>query len=90
MFSDFTPCLEGTITGIAGSVKVEGEGSVKLGNKTLRNVAYIPSIPVNLISMKAATQRYGSAFVLDSTGVYVKAGETWKKVGSLKKRPLYL
>ena len=84
LFTDFKPCHGRTITGIAGSVKVEGEGLVKIGDKTLHNVAYVPSIPVNLISMKAATRRSGSAFILDSTGVYVKAGETLKKVGSLK------
>ena len=89
LFTDFKPCHGRTITGIAGSVAVEGEGTVKIGSKVLQNVAYVPTVPVNLISLKAATRRSGPSFLLNSTGVYVKEGDEWKKVGSLK-NGLYL
>ena len=84
LFTDFKPCHGRTITGIAGSVAVEGEGTVRIGSKVLHNVAYVPTVPVNLISLKAATRRSGSSFLLNSTGVYVGEDHNWKKVGTLK------
>ena len=41
LFIDFKPCHERTITGIAGSVAVEGEGTAKIGSKVLHNVAHV-------------------------------------------------
>ena len=41
LFTDFKPCHERTITGIAGSVAVEGEGTAKIGSKVLHNVAHV-------------------------------------------------
>ena len=84
LFTDFKPCHGRTITGIAGSVAVEGEGTVKIGSKVLHNVAYVPTVPVNLISLKAATRRSGSSFLFNSTGVYVGEDHNWKKVGTLR------
>ena len=83
-FTDFKPCHGRTITGIAGSVAVEGEGTVKIGSMVLHNVAYVPTVPVNLISLKAATRRSESSFLLNSTGVYVGRTITGKKWESLK------
>ena len=85
LFTDFKPCHGRTITGIAGSVAVEGEGTVRIGSKVLHNVAYVPTVPVNLISLKAATRRSGSSFLLNSTGVYVGEDHNWKKSGNVKK-----
>ena len=38
--TDFKPFHERTITGIAGSVAVEGEGAAKIASKVLHNVAH--------------------------------------------------
>ena len=90
LFTDFKPCHGRTITGIAGSIAVEGEGAVKIGSKVLYNVAYIPTVPVNLISLKGATRRSGSSFLLNSTGIYVGEDHNWKKVGRYETSSSYI
>ena len=55
MFSTFMPAESSTISGIAGNAPILGYGRVELKQITLNNVAYIPSMSFNLISIKRAS-----------------------------------
>ena len=48
-FVTFEPSFNTTITGVAGEVPALGHGRVKIGNISLFDVAYVPSMHFNLI-----------------------------------------
>ena len=64
-FSNFQHSDEDEITGLVGKVTIKGYGTVMVGNLLLHNVAYIPNVPFNLISISAATSFSGANFIFD-------------------------
>ena len=84
-FVTFEPSSNTTITGITGEVPVLGHGRVKIGNISFFNVAYVPSMHFNLISIKRASSVSNCRFVFDNSSVYAifKSGEV-KRFGSTK------
>ena len=65
MFSTFMPAESSTISGIAGNAPILGYGRVELKQITLNNVAYIPSMSFNLISIKRASVIANVRFIFD-------------------------
>ena len=84
-FVTVEPSSNKTITGVAGEVPVLGHGRVKIGNISLFNVAYVPSMHFNLIPIKRASSVSDCRFVFDNSSVYAifKSGEV-KRFGSTK------
>ena len=58
-----------TLSGIAGTITISGRGTVALGNTTIHNVAYAPSLPFNLFSVSQCTTVTGNTFVFTSKSV---------------------
>ncbi|EDO14410.1 Tkp5 protein [Vanderwaltozyma polyspora DSM 70294] len=87
-FSNFRPSTNnGTISGVAGAVKIRGYGDVRVGKLTLCDVAYVPDLQVNLISIRQASKKAGCSFSFDETGAYVlSANNKLTKIGSLYKK----
>ena len=85
MFSTFTPTEGSTISGIAGNVPILGYGRVELGEITLMDVAYIPPITFNLISIKRASVIANLRFIFahDCLSV-VYPSKKVKQVGTVK------
>ena len=71
MFSTFVPAKSSTISGIAGSAAILDYGRVDLGEITLNNVAYIPSMTFNLISIKRASVIANVRFIFDQNSLSV-------------------
>ena len=71
MFSTFMPAESSTISGIAGNASILGYGSVELEDITLHNVAYIPSMMFNLISIKRASVIANVRFIFDQNSLSV-------------------
>ena len=84
-FVTFEPSSNTTITGVAGEVPVLGHGRVEIGNISFFNVAYVPSMHFNLISIERASSVSNCRFVFDNSSVYAifKSGEV-KRFGSTK------
>ena len=84
-FVTFEPSSNTTITGVAGEVPVLGHGKVKIGNLSFSDVAYVPSMHFNLISIQRASSVSDCQFVFDNSLVYAifKSGEV-KRFGSTK------
>ena len=71
MFSTFMPAESSTISGIAGNAPILGYGRVELEDITLTDVAYIPSMPFNLISIKRASVIANVRFIFDQNSLSV-------------------
>ncbi|EDO19635.1 Tkp5 protein [Vanderwaltozyma polyspora DSM 70294] len=87
-FSNFRPSTNnGTISGVGVAVKIRGYGDVMVGELTLCDVAYVPDLPINLISIRQASKKSGCSFSFDETGAYVlSANNKLTKIGSLYKK----
>ena len=85
MFSTFVPAESSTISGIAGNAPILGYGRDELEDITLNNVAYIPSMMVNLISIKRASVIANLRFIFahDCLSVVHPSGKV-KQVGTVK------
>ena len=85
MFSTFTPTEGSTISGIGGSAPILGYGRVDLGEITLADVAYIPSMTFNLISIRRASVNTNLRFIFahDCLSVVHPSGKV-KQVGTVK------
>ena len=64
-FSTFMPAESSTISGIGSNAPILGYGRVELGEITLNNVGYIPSMMFNLISIKRASVNANLRFIFD-------------------------
>ena len=71
MFSTFKPTEGSTISGIGGNAPILGYGRVDLGEITLADVADIPSMMFNLISIKRASVIANLRFILDQNSLSV-------------------
>ena len=71
MFSTFTPTEGSTVSGIGGNASILVYGRVDLGEITLNNVAYIPSMMFNLISIKRASVIANVRFIFDQNSLSV-------------------
>ena len=91
MFSNFIPTEGSTISGIAGNAPILGYGRVELEDITLNNVAYIPSMKFNLISIKRASVIAILRFIFDQDcpSVVYPSGKV-KQVGTVKNGPYML
>ena len=79
-----------TLSGIAGTIKIAGRGTVTLGNNTIYNVAYAPSLPFNLLSVSQSTTVTGNTFVFTSKSVSVITPEGSSFRCGTTKRGLYI
>ena len=85
MFSTFMPAESSTISGIAGNAPILGFGRVELGEITLTDVAYIPSMSFNLVSIKRASVNANLRFVFDQNSLSViYPSNKVKQVGTVK------
>ena len=85
MFSTFKPAESSTISGIAGNASILGYGRVELGEITLADVAYIPSMTFNLISIKRASVIANVRFVFDQNSLSViYPSNKVKQLGTVK------
>ena len=84
-FVTFEPSSNTAITRVVGEVPELGHGRAKISNISLFDVAYIPSVCFNLISIKRASSVLDCRFVFDNISVYAifKSGEV-KRFGSTK------
>ena len=71
MFSTFMPAESSIISGIAGSAPILGYGRVEMEEITLNNVAYVPSMSFNLISIKRASVIANVRFIFDQNSLSV-------------------
>ena len=85
MFSTFTPTEGSTISDIGVNAPILGYGRVHLGETTLNNVAYIPSMSFNLISIRRASVNTNLRFIFahDCLSVVHPSGKL-KQVGTVK------
>ena len=79
-----------TLSGIAGTITIAGRGTVTLGNNTIYNVAYAPSLPFNLFSVSQCTTVTGNTFVFTSKSVSVVHPEGSSFRFGTTKRGLYI
>ena len=85
MFSTFMPAESSTISGIAGNAPILGYGRVELKQITLNNVAYIPSMSFNLISIKRASVIANVRFIFDQNSLsVVYPSNKVKQLGTVK------
>ena len=85
MFSTFMPAESSTISGIAGNAPILGYGRVELEDITLNNVAYIPSMMFNLISIKRASVIANLRFIFDQNSLSViYPSNKVKQLGTVK------
>ena len=85
MFSTFMPAESSTISGIAGNAPILGYGRVELKQITLNNVAYIPSMSFNLISIKRASVIANVRFIFDQNSLSViYPSNKVKQLGTVK------
>ena len=79
------PAESSTISGIGGSAAILGYGRVDLGEITLADVAYIPSMSFNLISSRRASVNTNLRFIFahDCLSVVYPSGKV-KQVGTVK------
>ena len=85
MFSTFMPTESSTVSGIAGNAPILGYNRVELENITLMDVAYIPSMTFNLISIRRASVNTNLRFIFahDCLSVVHPSGKV-KQVGTVK------
>ena len=89
MFSTFMPAESSTISGIAGNAPILGYGRVDLGEITLNNVAYIPSMSFNLISIRRASVNANVRLIFDQDSLSViQPANNAKQIGTVKKWPI--
>ena len=79
-----------TLSGIAGTITIAGRGTVTLGNNTIYNVAYAPSLPFNLFSVSQCTTVTGNTFVFTRKSVSVVLPEGSSFRCGTAKRGLYI
>ena len=79
-----------TLSGIAGTITIAGRGTVTLGNNTIYNVAYAPSLPFNLFSVSQCTAVTGNTFVFTRKSVSVVHPEGSSFRCGTAKRGLYI
>ena len=85
MFSTFMPAESSTISGIAGNASILGYGRVELGEITLTDVAYIPSMSFNLISIRRASVNTNVRFIFDqSSPSVIYPTNKAKQLGTVK------
>ena len=85
MFSNFIPTEGSTISGIAGNAPILGYGRVELEDITLNNVAYIPSMKFNLISIKRASVIANVRFIFGQNSLsVVYPSNNAKQIGTVK------
>ena len=80
-FVTFTANEGSQIAGVAGNVSIEGYGKVVTNTHTFHNVAYVPSLPFNLLSVAAAETRANIGFSFIAGEVFLLANGKCKKVG---------
>ena len=89
VFSSVKPAEGSTISGITGNAPILGYGRVELENITLTDVAYVPSISFNLISIKRASVIANVRFVFDQNSLSViYPSNKVKQLGTVKKWPV--
>ena len=89
MFTPFIPTEGSTISGIAGNAPILGYGRVDLGEITLNNVAYIPSMSFNLISIRRASVNANVRLIFDQDSLSViQPANNAKQIGTVKKWPI--
>ena len=85
VFSSVKPAEGSTVSGIAGNAPILGYGRVELEDTTLHNVAYIPSMSFNLISIKRASVIANLHFMFDQNSLSViYPSNKVKQVGTVK------
>ena len=85
MFSTFVPAKSSTISGIAGNAPILGYGRVELEDIALMDVAYIPSMSFNLISIKRASVIANVRFIFDQNSLSViYPSNKVKQLGTVK------
>ena len=85
MFSTFMPTEGSTISGIGGNASILGYGRVELGEITLMDVAYIPSMMFNLISIRRASVNTNVRFIFDqSSPSVIYPTNKAKQLGTVK------
>ena len=85
VFSSVKPAEGSTISGIAGNAPILGYSRVELGEITLMDVAYIPSMSFNLISIKRASVIANLHFMFDQNSLSViYPSNKVKQVGTVK------
>jgi len=83
-FSSLNKTLGPKVNGIAGTVEVKGYGSVPLDGINLSKVAYVPDLPVNLISVQQAASSSGCCFLFSADSVsLISPDGIIKKVGTV-------
>lgn len=86
MFIDLTYRRDTILSGIAGSLRVEGYGTVKIGNSKIYNVAYSPEVPFNLLSISQSTITTEKSYVFTRYSVsWIEPDGTTRKLGTAKK-----
>ena len=89
-FSELKLEQTGNVAGVAGSVPILGHGTVLLDNIRLIDVAYVPALPFNLISIKKATDTSGYKFTFTNDSVLSATPEgTINSIG-FRKKGLYV
>lgn len=67
LFTSFKSSTNSTLRGVGGETHIYGYGDIKIGNVTLKDVAYAPDLPFNLLSVQKAitTSDYALLFDVD-------------------------
>ena len=90
MFSTFIPTEGSTISGIAGNAPILGYSRVELGEITLTDVAYIPSMSFNLISIRRTSVNTNLRFIFDQNSLSVIYPSNKVKQLGMVKNGLYV
>ncbi|CCK72197.1 GAG-pre-integrase domain-containing protein KNAG_0J01150 [Huiozyma naganishii CBS 8797] len=61
----------GAVHGIGASLKIQGNGIVKLGKYTVNDTAYVPNLPCNLLSVSKMTQKTGKCVIFTESQAYI-------------------
>ena len=67
LFTSFKSSTNSTLRGVGGETHIQGYGDIQIGNVTLKDVAYAPDLPFNLLSVQKAitTSDYALLFDVD-------------------------
>lgn len=71
LFEDFKPLEGGSVSGVGGALSIKGSGTLRVGKIVLTDVAYVPGLPVNLLSVRAASSRGNSNMHFNADGVQI-------------------
>lgn len=91
LFDEITLKDEGVVSGVGGSMRIAGKGKVKINDVKLKNVSYVPGLPVNLLSVRAAAKNGQLRVSFTEDDVAITPIETGNVVyGSVKHGLYYL